>query len=273
MQSQSGQGTAAMNKRRGGLASFAVVLFMSAGITIGVVASASVVAEEATDDARRSNGDGAATVPYEASYVLSRRGTERGDAKRVLEQLDDGQWRYFTVTSASMLFLSDKRENDTRFELEDGRVVPVSFDYSRTGTGSNRSLNVSFDRANEQVLDVHGNPVDLEWDPDLLDPNAVLHQLQLDVAGGEDRWTYTLVDESGNKRDYEFARVNTETLSLPYGEVEAIRVDRVRESERRQTHFWFAPELNYTLVKMQQLKEGKEQAQIQLQTLTFNEQG
>lgn len=248
---------------------FSIPLF---SMTLGSLVAFSLVGQALANE---SDGNGraqtATTEPYEASYVLTRRGTERGDATRVLEKLENEQWRYFTATHASMLFLSDNRENETVFELHGGRVVPVSFDYSRTGTGSNRSLSVRFDRDNEQVLDANGNPIELEWNADLLDPNAVLHQLQLDVAGQHDQWTYTLVDEKGNKRDYEFERVEQETLRLPYGEVEAIRVDRVRESERRQTHFWFAPELNYTLVKMQQLKEGIEQAQIQLNTLTFNE--
>ncbi|RUO33170.1 hypothetical protein CWE14_08055 [Aliidiomarina soli] len=233
----------------------------------GVMLTGSTLSWAAEDDAEASAG--AETLAYEASYVLTRRGSERGDASRILEQLDDGTWRYYTVTSASLLFLSDHRENETIFRMQDGRVVPESFEYSRSGTGSDRALNVRFDRENERIVDASGNEVDIEWDADLLDPNAVLHQLQLDVAGGDDSWMYSLVDEKGNQRDYEFARVKTETLNLPYGEVEAIRIDRVRESDRRQTYFWFAPELNYTMVRMQQIKEGKEQAQIELTNLQF----
>lgn len=207
------------------------------------------------------------TAEYTAHYVLSRRGTERGEASRLLERADDGQWRYFTETSARLLIFTDRRQNETFFRMEEGRVKPLLFDYNREGTGSNQSLRVRFDYANEAVVSEGEDPVDVAWSADLLDPNAVLHQLQLDVAGEGDNWTYPLVNERGDYRDYEFARDGTETLSLPYGTFETVRVVRVRDSDRRETIFWFAPELNYTLVKMQQIKEGREQLQIQLEDL------
>ncbi len=210
------------------------------------------------------------TKPYNAKYVLSRRGTDRGEADRILERLEDGQWRFFTSTSARMLLLSDKRRNETVFLMDEGRVKPLLFDYSREGTGRNRSLRVRFDYDNQQVVSEGDDPVNVEWQAGLLDPNAVLHQLQLDVAGDEDNWTYPLVNESGDFRDYEFERAGTETLELPYGTYETVRVDRVRDNESRQTLFWFAPELNYTLVKMQQIEDGREQLQIQLTELEMD---
>jgi hypothetical protein len=211
------------------------------------------------------------TTPYHADYVLSRRGTERGHATRLLEEQDNGTWRYYTETYASMLFLSDRRENDTVFRLNDGRVEPLSFKYNRSGTGSDKAFDVEFDRVANEFRSSGDDDINVEWNPALLDPNAVLHQLQLDIGQGGDSWSYQLIDDKGNLREYEFARAGTETLELPYGTVEAVRVDRVRDTDRRETFFWFAPELNYTLVKMQQLKEGDEQAQLQLKALTMDD--
>ncbi|MGX5913755.1 DUF3108 domain-containing protein [Aliidiomarina sp. Khilg15.8] len=223
------------------------------------VASAQAQTEQAT------------TTPYHAKYELSRRGTERGHATRLLEEQDNGTWRYYTESYASMLFLSDRRKNDTIFRMNEGRVEPLSFKYTRSGTGSDKAFDVEFDRVANAFRSSGENDINVEWNSALLDPNAVLHQLQLDIAGSDDNWSYQLIDEKGNQREYEFARAGTETLKLPYGSVEAVRVDRVRDTDRRETFFWFAPELNYTLVKMQQLKEGKEQAQLQLTELTFND--
>lgn len=221
-------------------------------------------------DQEENGQDGASraqTTEYTASYVLSRRGTERGDASRILERHEDDQWRYYTETSARLLVLSDRRKNETFFRMEDGRVKPLLFDYSREGTGSNQYLRVRFDYENEQVVSEGEDDIDVEWREDLLDPNAVLHQLQLDVSGDEDNWTYPLVDERGNYRDYEFARMGTESLEVPYGTFDTIKVERVRDHDRRTTLFWFAPELNYTLIKMQQIEKGREQLQIQLSEL------
>ena len=207
------------------------------------------------------------TTPYRAHYILSRRGTERGEASRVLEKTADGQWRYITSTSARILVLSDRRDNETLFTMEDGRVKPLFFDYSREGTGSNQYLRVRFDHDNKQLISEGEQQLEVEWHPELLDPNAVLHQLQIDVAGQDDSWTYPLVDERGNYRDYEFARIGNERIETPYGTFDTVQVERVRDHDRRQTLFWFAPELNYTLVQMQQIEKGREQIRIQLSEL------
>ncbi|WP_157982811.1 DUF3108 domain-containing protein [Aliidiomarina minuta] len=212
------------------------------------------------------------TKPYSAKYELSRRGTTRGHASRVLSRTEQNTWRYYTESYASMLFLSDHRENDTEFLMRNGRVEPLVFDYSREGTGSNQYFTVQFDRPNKELISIAGDEINADWRDDLLDANAVLHQLQVDVAAGGDNWTYQLLDENGNNREYEFARAKTEILQLPYGEVEVVRVDRVRDTDRRQTFFWFAPELNYTLVRMQQLRKGREEAMISLTELNFDDE-
>lgn len=244
-----------------------LALLLSGGY--GFIATSHAEVNLPAGPAETQNEDSAMdqTAEYTAHYVLSRRGTERGEASRLLERLNDDQWRYYTATSARLLIFTDRRKNETFFRMEEGRVKPLLFDYNREGTGSDQSLRVRFDYANEALVSEGDTEIEAAWSAGLLDPNAVLHQLQLDVAGEGDNWTYPLVNERGDYRDYEFARDGTETLTLPYGTFDTVRVVRVRDNNRRETIFWFAPELNYTLVKMQQIKEGREQLQIQLKDL------
>jgi len=53
-------------------------------------------------------------------------------------------------------------------------------------------------------------------------------------------------------------------LSLPYGNLKTVKVKLIRDSKKRETFAWFAPSLNYTLVRLQQFKEGEEQGDIKL---------
>ncbi len=209
----------------------------------------------------------ALTQPYNAQYLLMRRGREHGTASRTLSVSDEGLWRYQTTTEASFLFLSDRRYQDTVFRLQGDQVQPLEFTYRREGTGSNQDYFVTFNYAEQTLLSRGGDPVEAEWREQLLDSNAVLHQLQIDVAGNESSWAYELIDDDGRNRRYEFERESSEVLRLPVGEMETIRVKRVRETDRRETYFWFAPMHNYTLVQMQQIKEGKEQARLVLKQL------
>ena len=59
-----------------------------------------------------------------------------------------------------------------------------------------------------------------------------------------------------------------ETVDLPYGKIEAIKVEIVRESKSRYTLAWFAPDLNYQLVRLQQFKDGDEQGDLRLKAFS-----
>ena len=54
---------------------------------------------------------------------------------------------------------------------------------------------------------------------------------------------------------------------LPYGLIKTIRLKREVIEKKRITYAWFAPELNYLLVKLYQTKAGVEQFEAQLTAL------
>ena len=58
-------------------------------------------------------------------------------------------------------------------------------------------------------------------------------------------------------------------ISLPYGKLATLKLERIRETTKRQTYMWVAPSLNYAMVKLTQIKEGKEQADLQLSWFKF----
>lgn len=209
------------------------------------------------------------TQAYQAEYDLTRRGRTHGKAGRVLTYQGEQVWQYSTFTEASLLFLSDRRYQETQFQLQGDRVQPLAFYYQRTGTGAGQVFRVQFDYQKQQLVPQKNNTeFSAHWQEGILDANAVLHQLQIDVAGKEDEWCYNLIDEDGQNVEYRFRRMAYETIQVPYGTLETIRVMRVRETNRRETYFWFSPLHNYTLVQMQQLKAGKEEAKLVLRSLT-----
>lgn len=210
------------------------------------------------------------TQAYRAEYDLSRRGRTHGTALRELKRNDEGLWQFHTNTEASLLFLSDRRYNDSTFQLAGAQVQPLHYVYERRGTGSNRFYEVTFERESETLRADTGDTVHAEWRDDLLDANTVLHQLQIDVAiGAEESFEYFLIDEDGRDTSYTFAIDKREHITVMGERREAIRVSRVRDHDRRQTYFWFVPDLNYTMARMQQIEGGKEQAQVNLTKLRF----
>lgn len=210
--------------------------------------------------------------PYQADYVITRGDSEYGEGYRILEVSPGDEWQLKTKSDISWLILSDTRKARSVFIVDDenNRLEPREFIYMRTGTGSDKSFHGEFKADEKKVRNVDtGRTLDVNWEDALFDEANVTEQLRVDLASGAETFKYRVVDEKGQEDEYRFEVLTTEKLSLPYGEVEAIKVGRIRDNNRRQTFFWFAPELNYVMVKMQQFKEGDEQATMSLKSLSM----
>ncbi|MDV6328798.1 DUF3108 domain-containing protein [Idiomarina sp. Sol25] len=210
--------------------------------------------------------------PYQADYVITRGDSEYGEGYRYLEVSPEDEWQLRTKSDISWFILSDTREARSVFivDEENSRLEPREFIYMRTGTGSDKSFHGEFKANEKKVRNVDtGRMLDVNWEDALFDEANVTEQLRVDLASGAETFKYRVVDEKGHQDEYRFEVLTTEKLSLPYGEVEAIKVGRIRDNNRRQTFFWFAPELNYVMAKMQQFKEGDEQATMSLKSLSM----
>jgi len=211
--------------------------------------------------------------PYQADYVITRDDSDYGKGYRILEVSPEDEWQLRTKSDISWFILSDTREARSVFIVDDenNRLEPREFIYMRTGTGSDKSFHGEFKADSKKVRNVDtGRMLNVNWENALFDEANVTEQLRIDLAKGAESFEYRVVNEKGEEDEYRFKVLAKEQqLSLPYGEVEAIKVERIRDNNRRQTFFWFAPELNYVMVKMQQFKEGEEQATMSLKSLTM----
>ena len=209
-------------------------------------------------------------APYEAHYKVTRGGSDYGEGYRMLETSPNGEWQLRGKTDISWFILSDVRETRSVFTFNEElqRFDPIEFLYMRSGTGSDKSFHASFDADEQEVKNVDsGRLIDIDWQGALYDEASVIEKLRLDVAADNAPYVYDIIDEKGQADEYRFAVLGEEQISTPYGQLDTVKVERVRENNRRQTYFWFAPELDYLLVKMQQFKEGDEQATMTLEKL------
>ncbi|MDX1525396.1 MAG: DUF3108 domain-containing protein [Pseudidiomarina maritima] len=209
--------------------------------------------------------------PYEARYEVHRGGSQYGEAVRELSyDANKNTYSLYTETEISLLFLSDRRRFWSEFVLHEGKVQSQSMEYKRTGTGRDKGFAGTFDWSQQQIIDqATQQPLSLPWLAQRIDEASHIEQLRLDVAEADNgaELTYQVLDEKGQADELIYAVQARETLRLPYGDIEAIKVVRVRENSRRETDYWLAPELDYMLVKMTQRKDGDEVASLLLRQL------
>ncbi|MEG3768810.1 DUF3108 domain-containing protein [Alteromonas sp. 14N.309.X.WAT.G.H12] len=201
-------------------------------------------------------------IPFEATYTAYKWDDDVGDVKIRLEPLSTSQYSLTYASEVSKFFLSDERFEHSIFHVADGTIVPETYYYKRTGTGPDKQLELTFINEPEKRIEVVGGDV-LPWRGET---DNQLYRLDLGhrLAHGETDISYDFINYRGEFKHYGIEVIGKETLSLPVGKIDAIKVKLIRNNNTRQTYAWFAPSLSYTLVRLQQFKDDSEQGDIQL---------
>ncbi len=191
-----------------------------------------------------------ALSPYEAIYKAEINGLPV-TVTSVLEVTEEG----YRISTAAQNLLGELHEQE-RFHLAGKRIMVDEYEHRRALLGNAR--------LEQLVVDHHqgiaryqrgGKARDIPLAPGLLGPLSYQIQLRRDLAAGEAEFAYRVLHR-GKVKDYHFQREAAETIALPTGEVEAVRIRRVRDDSDRETIFWMAPELDFQLVKLRQIEAG-----------------
>lgn len=201
-------------------------------------------------------------IPFEATYTAFKWGDDVGTARLKLEPLADQQYSLTYSSKVSKFFLSDERFEHSIFFVNNHELIPSQYHYTRTGTGPDDSIKITFKKEPEPVVVVQDEE-NLEWN-DELDNQLYRIDLGRQLAVGNDNLAYDFINYRGQKRNYGINILGEETLTLPYGKLKTIKVKLVRDTKTRETFAWYAPSLDYQLVRLQQFKDGDEQGDLKL---------
>ncbi|WJG11137.1 DUF3108 domain-containing protein [Aliiglaciecola sp. LCG003] len=203
----------------------------------------------------------AGLTEFEAQYKAYQYGRELGEATLKLESLGRQKYRLAYQSKISFFFLSDMRKEVSLFSFENDTITPFKYTYQRTGFGSDKDLLAEFNRQDNSIL--VNKEQKLTWH-DEFDNQLYRLDIQLQLSNDKTSFKYNLINSRGELRHYDMLVLDKEPLELPYGSIEGIKVKLMRENSKRETFAWFAPSLNYQLVRLQQFKDGEEQGDIQL---------
>lgn len=208
---------------------------------------------------------------YKATYTLLHKSKPVGTGIRELIHLDNGKMQYHYETDISWMIFSDTRRETTVVSITDNQLTPIHYKSSREGTGRDKSYEWLYDFDNKSATDVKNKKVTtIENTNRLLDKLSYHLQNRIDLINNPDQkhFVYPVISQKGTIKDYEYIVDGEEELKLPYGAVNAVRLKREVVAKNKITYAWFAPELNYLLVKLSQIKEGKQQLEAQLTKLS-----
>lgn len=197
-------------------------------------------------------------LPFRATYTATLDGgvTLSADAVRELKQLEDGSWLFNSTADAVLA----RQHEESRFTYNGEQVRPLTYLYQREVLGRERRVELVFDWSRLRVTTtVEQKPWQMQIPNDTQDKLSYQLQLRRDLAAGKTDLIYSVAD-GGLLSEYRFKVLGEEQVETPSGEYPAIKVERLREEgSGRSTFIWFAPALEYLIVKLYQTEsDGKE---------------
>ncbi|REL26724.1 DUF3108 domain-containing protein [Thalassotalea euphylliae] len=248
-------------------------LFATFAMTSSALFVSSVHANDETSSAAQP-----LVEPFSAKYTILRKSKSVGSAVRELSYLPNGLAKYSYHTEIEWLVFSDRRAETSIVAIDQGKVKPTHYTFKREGTGKDKDYEWQYDIGANQATNVKEKRT-LEVDfPDNIQDKLSYHlQNRFNLIANaqqqnkQQHFVYPVVGTSGKVKNYVYEYDGEEELMLPYGLVKTVRLKREVADKKRATYAWFAPELNYLMVKLYQMKGGVEQFQAQLSSVTRGE--
>lgn len=209
-------------------------------------------------------------TPHTAEYQVYYGSIELGRARYILEAPQGNFFQYRFDSDVGLLMLSDKRHILSEFTLEDAnQLVPMRYSVERTGTGPSFREQAAFAKGQNVVHSRYKDErAKFPYDNQLFDPLMVQLQFRLDMQAHKDELHYTMVKE-GEVDNYAFKIVGKERVNIESGSYQTVKFEVVRDSKKRQTFFWMAPDLSYLPIRLTHFEKGSKQLDIKLLNYRF----
>lgn len=207
-----------------------------------------------------------ALSPHKATYKIFRNDSELGKGERTVARASDGRIYLNSMSYVHWLFLSDRRTEQSWIKLDGTDVIPGEYQFTREGTGPDRQQHLIFDPQDKKLVVLKSykdEPMEAKYHSGLYDALSYQLQMRLDVAAGKTDLTYPVIYKN-SEHLYRFRKIGEEMLKLPIGRIATVKFERVRDNSSRETYIWLAKDYGYVIARLEQLKDGDQQADLRL---------
>ncbi len=195
---------------------------------------------------------------YQAEYAIEAAGFDVGRYTSSLrpEGKDRFVYQAHTETTGWLeLFHKDRIDERSVWTWFRGHIRPLHYRYHRSGGSKEKHVEVEFDWPAGSVRNMQGKDRwRLEIKDGVLDKQLVQLAMMLDLKRGKITMEYPIAD-GGKLKTWRFAVVGKERVKTAAGDYDTVKVERVRDNNRRTTYFWCAPKLHYLPVKADQRED------------------
>ena len=209
---------------------------------------------------------------YTANYELTRDNTVLGSVTIQLSYPEKGHYRYNARTETSGLvafFRDDEIIETSSGKITGGKVKPLSYRYNHKRKENPRLVELSFDWPRGEVINRHA---DSSWSMnipgDTQDKFSQQLALMLALADGKKGIKLNVAD-GGRLKTYRYELLEQESVELPLGSFNTLKLSRRKGKGSGNATFWMAPELQYLPVMIERRKK-KHKLTMKLRSVSWN---
>jgi hypothetical protein len=208
-------------------------------------------------------------LEYVAEYEASANGLA-ATASRSLSKIDESSYRLSNSLEASLAGQTlANLEQASEFTIQDNRVVPLNYTYQLSGV-SRASHAIFFNWDAEVALSTED---DESWQlqlkegiVDQLSYQVAIRQALIDNTEIDTTFSFEVVDGDAIEMQ-EYRLAGEEVISTPLGELNTLKLERVREaSDERVTEIWLALEWNFLLTRIEQINSSGLRISLELKS-------
>lgn len=195
-------------------------------------------------------------LEYVANYEASANGLA-ATATRSLRKTDESAYRLSNSLEASLAGQTlASLEQSSELLLQDQQIVPLNYSYQLSGVSrASHAIFFNWD-ANMALSTKDDESWQLELENGVMDQlsyQLALRQALLLNAAGRTNFAFSIIDGDAIER-HEYRLVSEERISTPLGEMNTLKLERVREAnDERMTEIWLAADWNFLLTRIEQI--------------------
>jgi hypothetical protein len=208
--------------------------------------------------------------PFVAVYKVQYGDIDAGNMTLTLKKLDVNSYKLSTIsrtTGIASWFKSSDVTESSQWTLKNERVIPFLYNFQDDDRDDDRHIQVRFNwNTNQAINNIDGKPWTMEVTPIAQDKLSYIAHLMQDLRNGNREVVYDIAD-GGKLKTYNFRAEANETIATGVGELETVRIKRLRQHRKnRFTLYWCAERYGYLPVKIEKWKRGKPAYSITLKS-------
>lgn len=188
-----------------------------------------------------------------ATYNLYWHGIKVGKSIHTVRKTNTDHFWVEWTSKPLISFLPFKSYEKSEFYLKNYQIYPVQYIYNTQEKKKRKSGEIHFN----QIASLPNKAQD---------KISLYFQLRQDLFLQKKNFSYTVIEPERIKT-YTFKIIGETNLKTPLGVLKTIQVEHISSNQERLTKFWLAKDLDYLIIKLQQVKKGKIIAESTLQRL------